>query len=327
MTLVNASFLVAGVVAAAIPILIHLLFRRRRPPMPWAAMDILLAAFRKQQRRLRLEQILLLAARCLLFMLLGLALARPILAQTGLFAGDGRTVIVVLDDGAASQVRTDALDPRTSGFERLKAEAVRLVRGLAQGDSVGLVLASRPSRALVAPPTTDREAVARAIEALEPSPTGSDLAGALAVAAQSAEREAGDDNERSVVVLSEFRVGSLDPTGPKPASWPADRNAPKLLARTPVDDDVSNVSVTSIEAQRSIDDDSVTVVVRLERAGGASAQQTVRVSLEGDGIAPVPARQVRFDAGQTTAPLRVRGARRRRRAAIRRRLARRPRRG
>ncbi|MBL9150637.1 MAG: VWA domain-containing protein [Phycisphaerae bacterium] len=301
MTLVNASLLVAGVIAAAIPILIHLLFRRRRPPMPWAAMDILLAAFRKQQRRLRLEQILLLAARCLLFMLLGFALARPILAQTGLFAGDGRTVIVVLDDGAASHVRTDALDPRTSGFERLKSEAVTLVRGLAQGDSVGLVLASRPSRALIAPPTTDREAVARAIEALEPTSTATDLAAALAVAAQVTEKEGVADAERSVVVLSEFRVGSLDPTGPKPTPWPTEQGAPKLLARTPVDDDVSNVAVTSIEAQRSVDDDSVTVVVRLERAGGTSAQQIVRVSLEGDGIAPVPARQVRFDAGQASA--------------------------
>ena len=77
MTLLNGGFLTAGLVAAAIPILIHFLFRRRRPPIDWAAMEILLAALRRQERRLRLEQLLLLAARCLLFAVAGLALARP----------------------------------------------------------------------------------------------------------------------------------------------------------------------------------------------------------------------------------------------------------
>ena len=79
MTLVHASLLTAGLAAAAIPILIHLLFRRRRPPISWAAMEILLAALRRQEKRLRLEQWLLLAARCLLFALAGFALARPTL--------------------------------------------------------------------------------------------------------------------------------------------------------------------------------------------------------------------------------------------------------
>lgn len=298
MTLVNAGLLVAGVVAAAIPILIHLLFRRRRPPIQWAAMEILLAAFRQQQRRLRLEQIVLLVVRCLLFALLGFALARPILERYASFSGGGRSVVLVLDDGAASQVRTNSADATSAAFERLRADAIALVRGLEQGDAVGVVLASRPSRAAIAPPTTDREAVARLLETLQPSAAASDLAGAITLAGTMG--ETGAVGERSVVVLSEFRLGSLDVDSARPGGWPTGDGAPRLVVRTPADDDVANVAVTSIEPQRSIDDDSVTVVVRVERSGGANAETTERVSLEGDGIAPVPAKQVRFDPGQAS---------------------------
>ena len=56
----------AGTIAAAasVPIIIHLLNRRRYRIVDWAAMRFLLAAQRQNVRRLRLEQWLLLAVRC-----------------------------------------------------------------------------------------------------------------------------------------------------------------------------------------------------------------------------------------------------------------------
>jgi len=47
--------------AASIPIVIHLLNRRRFRIVQWAAMRFLLAAQKKNTRRMRLEQLLLLA--------------------------------------------------------------------------------------------------------------------------------------------------------------------------------------------------------------------------------------------------------------------------
>src|SRR5436305_14997384 len=68
---------VAGVAAGtmSIPIIIHLLNRRRFRVVTWAAMRFLLAAQKKNSRRMRLEQFLLLALRCFLVMLLVLELA------------------------------------------------------------------------------------------------------------------------------------------------------------------------------------------------------------------------------------------------------------
>ena len=52
--------------AAAAPILIHLWNKRRYREVPWAAIEYLLAALRKNSRRMRLEQWLLLAVRTLI---------------------------------------------------------------------------------------------------------------------------------------------------------------------------------------------------------------------------------------------------------------------
>src|SRR6266571_3264336 len=63
--------------AAAAPLLIHLWSRHRFRESPWAAMQFLLAAIRKNARRLQLQQWLLLAVRTLIIVLVVLAVAEP----------------------------------------------------------------------------------------------------------------------------------------------------------------------------------------------------------------------------------------------------------
>jgi hypothetical protein len=64
-----------GLGGVSIPILIHILNRRRFKIVEWAAMRFLLDAMRKNRRRLRLEEMILLVLRCLILLLLGMALA------------------------------------------------------------------------------------------------------------------------------------------------------------------------------------------------------------------------------------------------------------
>src|SRR5215213_11112263 len=75
------AFALAGLALAAIPIIIHFLNRRRFKTVPWAAMEFLLRAMRKNRRRLRFEQWILLATRCLVLVLVATALARPMGCQ------------------------------------------------------------------------------------------------------------------------------------------------------------------------------------------------------------------------------------------------------
>src|SRR5438270_13703892 len=67
--------LLAGAGAVSVPILIHLLNRRRFRVVVWAAMRFLLAAQKQNTRRMRLEQLLLLAVRTLILLLVVLAMA------------------------------------------------------------------------------------------------------------------------------------------------------------------------------------------------------------------------------------------------------------
>src|SRR5436190_4295564 len=67
--------LAVGAGAVSVPIIIHLLNRRRFKIVTWAAMRFLLAAQKQNTRRMRLEQILLLLCRCAMVALLVFAMA------------------------------------------------------------------------------------------------------------------------------------------------------------------------------------------------------------------------------------------------------------
>ena len=70
--------LLAGLAAAAIPIIIHLLHRQRTRPINWGAMMFLQESAVLQKRRRNIEHWLLLLLRVALLALLALALARYI---------------------------------------------------------------------------------------------------------------------------------------------------------------------------------------------------------------------------------------------------------
>ena len=68
-----------GLVAVAIPILIHLLNRQRATLVDWGAMRFLLESLTSRSRRILIEEIILMVLRCLVVALLVLAMARPYL--------------------------------------------------------------------------------------------------------------------------------------------------------------------------------------------------------------------------------------------------------
>ena len=66
-----------GMAAVSVPIIIHLLNRRKFQKVVWAAMRFLKLSVEQNQRRMQIEDLILLALRCLLLALLAFALARP----------------------------------------------------------------------------------------------------------------------------------------------------------------------------------------------------------------------------------------------------------
>ena len=93
---VAGSFALAGLIAAAAPLVIHLLNRRRHRVVDWAAMDLLREALSRNKRLLHLRDLLLLALRTLCVLLFGLALARPLFSRSGTTGDANQPVHAVL---------------------------------------------------------------------------------------------------------------------------------------------------------------------------------------------------------------------------------------
>src|SRR4051812_23642341 len=91
-------YMAAGGVLISAPILIHLINRMRFKRIRWAAMEFLLKAQKRNRRRLIIEQLLLLALRCLLVALTGLLVLRFVSFSFSDFAGKQGFHIVLLDD-------------------------------------------------------------------------------------------------------------------------------------------------------------------------------------------------------------------------------------
>ncbi len=70
-------WLLAGLAGVGIPILIHLVRRQAAKPVDWGAMRFLIDTLSLRRRKMEWEDLLLMAARCLLLGLLALAIARP----------------------------------------------------------------------------------------------------------------------------------------------------------------------------------------------------------------------------------------------------------
>src|SRR5688500_16071843 len=100
LTFLNPAFL-WGALAASIPVIIHLINRRRARTVRFLAVKFILRSERRIARKYRVKQWLLLALRTLILFLLTTALAEPVLQPT---IGDlsevnqARAVVVILDN-------------------------------------------------------------------------------------------------------------------------------------------------------------------------------------------------------------------------------------
>jgi hypothetical protein len=193
MSLITPGFLIAGVLLASVPIIIHILNRRRFKVVRWAAMEYLLAAMRKNRRRLRFEQWILLATRCLVLALLGLALARPLAcSQTNLAAAGAQRSglhVIVIDNSYSMGYEAHRPDARTH-LQQAKLLAKQLIDRLSSGgESVVILTAANPASAVISQPSYDLQAAKAAIDRIEQTTVGTDLAGALQLALHVAESQ------------------------------------------------------------------------------------------------------------------------------------------
>src|SRR5262249_20039829 len=137
-------FLTWGMLLGAIPIIIHLLNRRRFRRVEWAPMRYLKLTIQRNRRRIRIEELILLLMRVAALVLLFFFLARPVLNPTGLerwLGSGGRTsqVVVIDDSMSMGYASGDA-----SAFQRARETAAALLAAARPQDRCTIATTSAP---------------------------------------------------------------------------------------------------------------------------------------------------------------------------------------
>jgi hypothetical protein len=153
--------LLFGLAAVSVPIIIHLLNRRKFQKVVWAAMRFIQTSVERNQRRMRVEDMILLALRCLLLALLAFALARPAFKNSGSdFLGQSKVTGVIIVDNSASMGMSDGAMTR---FEKAKKAAEQALDTMPAGSATAVLLASDIANGVIPEPTFDFNLARKAI--------------------------------------------------------------------------------------------------------------------------------------------------------------------
>ncbi len=195
-------WLLAGLLAAGVPVFLHLIQRREPPTVLFPAVRYLVTTTREHQRRLRIQHWLLLLLRTLLVVALVLAAAGPSLPRAGVGTHAPAALVVVLDNSASSAAVVDG----TPRLEQLRRAALAALAAATPDDALWLVLADGVPR------RGDAAQLAALVRAATPLPRRLDLGEAVRGADQvlASERKPG-----GILVVSDLQATALGPAAPR----------------------------------------------------------------------------------------------------------------
>ncbi|MDA1113649.1 MAG: VWA domain-containing protein [Planctomycetota bacterium] len=188
-----------------VPIIIHLLQKRRFRRVEFSAMDFLMRAVRRTRRRVLLEDVLLLILRTLAVLFLILALARPNSEDLPLVLGrDARAEVLILD----ASLSMNHLGEGQSAYGKALSIAAKRLRELdpKMEDRAAVIRAGMRAERVA---SGDPDEVRSVLEELEMAdPSQGDLLGALHAAARTVEDLGPDPSRISVTVLTDLQANT-----------------------------------------------------------------------------------------------------------------------
>jgi hypothetical protein len=305
-TFVAGSFAVAGLIAAAAPLVIHLLNRRRYRVVDWAAMDLLREALARNRRILHLRDLLLLILRTACVLLFALALAQPHMQTTSAASDPNQPVHAVIVVDNSLSMGYQRLDGTL--LEEAKTRINEFLDRLPPGSRISMIPACGSSQAWsndVYRTTADaREALARIEVADRPAV----FSASVDLAAQACTLAPEVPTKRVVFVGDQQRL-----------NWPvggadtAVKSLPDVqIVQIASDEPRTNAWVADFRLQDDIADvEAPAVFTGVVRYEGAVPRNNVEAVLTVDGarvaaqtidLEPGQSRQVRF-AHQIDAPV------------------------
>lgn len=274
---------------AAIPIILHLLHRRRLKRVDFSSLFFLRDIKRERFSWLRLQELLLLLARTLLIFFLIFALARPYF-QSSVFLGKRKaSVAIIIDDSYSMDYRRNV-----SSFEHAQVEARSLIGQLAAGSEVCLILSSQVDK--TAKPSRNLKAILTEIDSLRVSYKALELKGAIEEAL--AALETASLGVREVFVFTDLQRRALLPL----LSLPLPKGVQFYIVDVG-DKEAENTGVVGIKLENPLPSPQEPTKISAEIKNYSDKEITTRVRLmvnneileRGEKLRPKEEKKVTFD--------------------------------
>lgn len=270
-----APAFLAGLLAIAVPIALHLFRRRTDKVIDFPAAQMLPASPVASQDRRRLRDLLLLALRVAALMLLALSFARPYM-QSGVAPMAGAVSMVAVDVSLSTSA------PAT--WAAVQRQAAAAIAGAPAADLVGLVTFDDRGHLVVAP-SANRDQAAAALAALTPGAGGTSYAAGVGTAVGAIAGGRG-----RIVVVTDLQQRGWQGAGSIDVPEGIDVSVASVPAAT------ANLAVTALRR-----DGGLTAVVQNYATGPRSV--VARLAVDGAevaratvALAPLSASDVRFTA-------------------------------
>ncbi len=208
-----APSLLLGLIAAAIPYLVHRIGKRTPRPVLFAAMQLLSEAQRRVRARTRIREIALLVLRTAAAAALPFIFSRPFIERETLAPQVSlapQSAVILLDDSASMRRKIG----RLTSWERAIERAQEIVRQLSPESAVALVLATVETPTPAGDLTLEHTRIEAALATTEVSARPVDFSRAIA-RAQALLANA-SHNERRIYVITDNQASGWENVDPKP---------------------------------------------------------------------------------------------------------------
>lgn len=280
--------LLAGAAAFLIPLIIHLLNKRKVVTVRWGAMHLLHEVIRQRKRKMHIEQLLLLITRIAIPIVLALCLARPVLTALRTLGMGSSSLVVMLDDSFSMRAPAEkAATPGASVADQARNDLQQITQDLPGGSSEQVILAGGTPRKLLDQPTTALEVLPKKLAEVA-SMSGPVSANDAFQAATSALKEA-PNAAREVVIVSDFQESDWKSVA-EGAALPALESLSKQEPRPQItfyrigSDLAENLSIASADLSALVAAETQPVGLRVRiKNHGKRPWQDIPVHLEADG--------------------------------------------
>jgi hypothetical protein len=292
----------AGVAATAIPVALHFFYRARYKPLPWAPMKFLKEAIEQTSRRLKFQEWILLALRCLavLLLALGLAFGQPdwdAASSTG--GGQPIDAVFVFD----TSYSMDAKDGDKTRLERAKEAALAVIETLPDNSSIQIYSCSDRATLLGPVSRFNRDQAKQLIQTIEVTSLSTDLMPGLTEALVAA--ETGTAAGKEIYVFTDMQKSGFE-RQQNALKGKCEEIKPKanlvFIRCGNAERKVSNVAVTDVSLHATIPHTKTRVPFDVTlRNTGRDPIRGVKVSLElnGKAIEKDAAQVDQIDPGDT----------------------------